>query len=152
NVYSARNAVRGSVAGPSIDSDRSTCGGRSTSSDAAAPLLADTGSGVCDCTAAARSSVLPAMAAPGVTVTGKDWVAPAASESIVQVMVPTLPPLSPSALQVQPAGVATSAWAAWSNAIATAANAAASGPSLPTSTVNVAVSPGSTLAGETLAA
>src|SRR5690606_19906616 len=82
NVYSARNAVRGSVAGPSIDSDRSTCGGRSTSSDAAAPLLADTGSGVCDCTAAARSSVLPAMAAPGVTVTGKDWVAPAASESI----------------------------------------------------------------------
>src|SRR3546814_2602797 len=33
NAYSARNALRGSVAGPSIDSDRSACGGRSTSSE-----------------------------------------------------------------------------------------------------------------------
>src|SRR5690606_18400352 len=152
NTYSARNAVRGSVAGPSIDSDRSACAGRSTSSDAVAPSLDDTGSGVCDCTAAARPSVVPAMAASGVTVTGKDWVAPAASESIVQVMVPTLPPPSPSALQAQPPGVPTSAWTAWSNTIAIAANAAASGPALPASTVKVAASPGRTLPGDTLAA
>src|SRR3546814_6571910 len=39
NAYSARNALRGSVAGPSIDSDRSACGGRSTSSAACALSL-----------------------------------------------------------------------------------------------------------------
>src|SRR3546814_4569085 len=38
NAYSARNALRGSVAGPSIDSDRSACGGRSTSSAACAQI------------------------------------------------------------------------------------------------------------------
>src|SRR3546814_1499727 len=33
NAYSARNALRGGVAGPSIDSDRSACGGRSRSEE-----------------------------------------------------------------------------------------------------------------------
>src|SRR3546814_5794352 len=85
NAYSARNALRGSVAGPSIDSDRSACGGRSTSSAACALSLPSTGSGACDCTAAARPSVVPACAAVAVTASENDWVAPAASVSMVQV-------------------------------------------------------------------
>src|SRR5690606_6203901 len=65
NAYCALNAVRGSVAGPSIDSARSACGGASTSSAACALSLAATGSGVCDCTAVARPSAAPACPAAG---------------------------------------------------------------------------------------
>src|SRR3546814_13468540 len=52
----------------------------------------------------------------------------------------------------QPAGAVTTGSTAWSNTNAIAAKAAASGPPLPTSTVKVAVSPGSTLPGDTFAA
>src|SRR5690606_6371966 len=147
NAYCALNAVRGSVAGPSIDSARSACGGRSTSSAACAPSLAATGSGVCDCTAVARPSVPPACAAVAVTASENDWVAPAASESMVQVTVVVV--VVSGGLQAQPAAGVTVGSTAWSNTNATAAKAAASGPALPTSAVKVAVSPGSTLPGDT---
>src|SRR5690606_27195762 len=91
-----------------------------------------------------------ACAAVAVTARENDWVAPAASVSMVQVTVVVV--VVSGGLHVQPAAGVTIGSTAWSNTNATAAKAAATGPALPTSTVNVAVSPGSTLPGDTSAA
>src|SRR5690606_5349955 len=109
---------------------RSAAGGAVICSAASLPLLPVTGSGVCDCTAAASPSVLPAWAAVAVTASENAWVAPAASESIVQLT--TVVVVVSAGPQVQPAGALTAGSTAWSNTNATAANAAASGPALPT--------------------
>src|SRR3546814_5839048 len=86
-----------------------------------------------------------ACAAVAVTASENDWVAPAASGSMVQVTVVVV--AVSAGPHAQPAGAVTTGSTAWSNTNAIAAKAAASGPPLPTSTVKVAVSPGSTQIG-----